>query len=200
MSSYMWRFTVGIGALVMLAGCGNTASNPPAEADANGGAGGQSNVEGLGPIDEASEPTSLHLACGVERPALNLALPCRVGLNLNGKDEPGYHVVECTLADTPGTAVSFTLPLVELPQHLNEPMQLPFALPPPPSVPGATLGDEHFVGELKGTITFSQLDLPGRAFVGDLHGAHFAWSGDKGTQFECGMAHGTIWGVAGQFL
>lgn len=193
------RMLAGIGVLGILAGCGNTTASPPENDASMGGSGGATQVEGLGPFDEAAQPTRLQLACGSERPALNLALPCHVGLNLNGKDEPGYHVVECNLADTSGTAVSFVLPLVELPSHLREPMQLPLAFAPPTGT-GASIGDEHFVGELRGTVTFSRLDLPGRAFVADLHGAHVDWSGDQGTEFECGMAHGTIWGVARQFL
>ncbi|WP_437590339.1 hypothetical protein [Sorangium sp. So ce1000] len=210
MSSFIVRLLVGLLALGLVAGCDGTTTLSPGEEEATddgsssasgGTGGGSAGTPGVGPIDEAALPTRLPMSCSGERRSLSLALPCHVGLSLiNGEDEPGYHVVECELADFLGTAVAFFLPLVELPQLLNQPVQLPFSTFSLPSAPGARIDDERFAGTLEGTATVRQVDLNGRAFIADLQNGHVAWTGDQGSQFECTTIDGPLWAVAGNFL
>ncbi|WP_437739709.1 hypothetical protein WME73_29310 [Sorangium sp. So ce302] len=206
----MVRRLVGLLVLGLVAGCDGTTTLSPGEEEATndgsssasgGTGGGSAGTPGVGPIDEAALPTRLPMSCGGGRTSLSFALPCHVGLSLlSGEDEPGHHVVECELADFSGTAVAFSLPLVELPRLLNQPVQLPFDAFAPPSGPGAMIDGERFVGTLEGTATVRQVDLKGRAFVADLQKGHVAWTGEQGSQFECNTIDGPLWAVAGNFL
>jgi hypothetical protein len=186
----------------MLFECGQTSQDrvPGAEA-ANAGAGGQG--ESVGPINSDGLPASMPMLCPNRAEALAFQLPCAVGLNLSGApDQPGFHVVECELAGMPSqVAVSFIVPLKELPNRLGKTVALPFdGAPPPPPGLGVQLGGQSFTGNLAGDITFEQVDLQGRAFVAHLERGMVNWSGALGGGFECSVVEGPLWAVAGSFL
>jgi hypothetical protein len=157
---------------------------------------------GVGPIDATDLPQELALVCDGPYPSLAIALPCRVGLNLQGPGGAGagVHATECRLTRASDqTAIAFLLPLANLPTLLNQPVDIPFEASAVP-VPGADLGGERFGGALSGVATFSQVSLNDRAFVAELRQAHVSWSGDHGTTFSCEVAEGPFWAVAGDFL
>lgn len=191
-----------VSVLTLLIGCGRTAKDSGAiSPDGSGGAG--TSTPGLGPIDATEQPATLDMQCDQRGRALAFKLPCLVGMNLNGNpDEPGLHIVECELANEPGQiAVTFTLPLKNLPLLMEQPLSLPFdGVVTPPPAPGVDLDAERFVGTLSGVITFSQVDVDGRAFVAALEQGRVAWSGSKGSSFDCSTIDGPIWGIAGSFL
>lgn len=188
-------------ALVLLSGCGGRAKSHAMPEEA--GAAGAPSEPGLGGIDPDAQPSQLGLECDDPLRMLSFQLPCLVGLNLNGDlSAPGRHVVECSLTTTPGqpAAVAFTLPLRDLPEHLNEPLTLPLdGIGAPPPL-GVTLGSEVFTGSLgAGVITFSQVDLDKRHFVATL-AASVSFKGQAGSSFECNTVDQKIWGDAGSFL
>lgn len=143
------------------------------------------------------------MLCPDREEALAFQLPCSVGQNLAGAaDQPGYHVVQCALAGMPSeVAVSFIIPLKDLPMWLGKTVALPFAdVPPPPPGLDVQLGDERFAATLTGEITFEQVDVQGRAFVARLERGVVAWSGALGDKFECTVPPTPLWAVAGLFL
>jgi hypothetical protein len=143
------------------------------------------------------------MTCEGRAESLAFKLPCLVGTNLNGpSDQPGYHVVECELAGQPDhPAVSFILPLLQIPELLHEPLDIPFkGVPAPPAGFGVTLDGERFAGSLSGIVTFTQVDVDGRAFVAQLEQGHVTWSGDQGGGFACSTLDGPLWAIAGGFI
>ncbi len=196
------RVLTGLVALCMLFGCGRTRQDgAPGSAIANAGAGGR--AVGIGPIDSADLSAVLPMVCPNRSESMSFEVPCAVGQNFAGApDKPGYHVVECQLSGKPGqVAVSFILPLKDLPTWLDEPISLPFPdVPPPPPGSGVQLGDDRYVGSLSGEITFEQVDVQGRAFVALLERSSVDWSGSLGGSFECSVLEGRLWAVAGSFL
>lgn len=197
--------------LLLVSACARVQSDAPdtapgASAGAAGtpGAAGAAGTltSGVGPIRTEGEPAALPMACDGAATSLELKLPCLVGKNLTGRDEPGWHVVECELVNQPAqTAVTFALPLVDLPHELNQPLPLPFdGIDAPPSGSGAEVGAERFVGTLSGVLTVSEVDPQGRAFVADLAGGRIDWNGNKGTSFQCTTLEGPFWAMPGNFL
>lgn len=165
--------------------------------------GAEASPSGVGPIDANGQPGALPMTCEGRAESLAFKLPCLIGQNLTGQlDQPGYHVVECELAGMPNqTAVSFIVPLKQLPELLNQPVNIPFdGVPGPPPSLGVALDAEHFVGALSGIVTFTQVDVDGRAFVAHLEQGHVAWTGDQGSTFACSTNDGPLWAVAGSFL
>jgi hypothetical protein len=194
-------------ALALLSSCGRTGHNgdsPAGDNSAGAAAGGtDSSPPGVGPIDASGQPEALPMTCEGRAQSLAFKLPCLVGQNLSGQlDEPGYHVVECELAGMPDqTAVSFIVPLKQLPELLNQPVSIPFdGIPGPPPSSGVALDAEHFAGALSGVVTFSQVDVDGRAFVARLEQGHVVWSGDQGSKFACSTLDGPFWASAGSFI
>ena len=197
--------------LALVCGCGRTEHNdaamaagaPQAGAPQAGAAGDDpSPSSGVGPIDASGQPDAL-VVCPARSEPLTIQLPCSVGQNLAGPvDQPGQHVVECKLRGTLGAdAVFFMLPLAEVPNLLDQPVRLP--LEPAlvaPTEPDAPSGDLHLVGTLAGLITFTQVDLDGRAFVATLEQGQLEWGGDPDGDFNCPTLDGPLWAVAGNFL
>ena len=201
------KYSVALAALALLSGCGRTghSGDSPAGDNAAGAAaaGAESSPSGIGPIDASGQPDALPMTCEGRAESLAFKLPCLVGQNLSGQlDQPGYHVVECELAGMPDqTAVSFIVPLKQLPELLNQPVNIPFdGQPGPPPSSGVALDAEHFAGTLSGVVTFTQVDVDGRAFVGRLEQGHVVWSGDQGSKFACTTLDGPFWAVAGWFI
>lgn len=198
------RVLTGLVALCMLFGCGRSRQDgAPGSAIANAGAGAGGRAVSIGPIDSDELSAVLPMVCPDRSESISLEVPCAVGQNFVGaQDEPGYHVVECQLSGKPGeVAVSFILPLKTLPTWLDEPVSLPFPnVPAPPSGLGVQLGDDLYVGSLSGEITFEQVDVQGRAFVGLLERGSVDWSGSLGGSFECSVLEGRLWAVAGSFF
>jgi hypothetical protein len=190
--------------VVLLNGCGGATSSkamPPNGTAGGSGAGGAAAQPGVGPIDAAAQPTELAMVCQGHE-ALSFKLPCLVGFNFGGQiDQPGFHETECQLIGKPDqTAVNFTLPLVQLPDLLNQPVQIPFRTVPVPPGGGVKIGAERFHGSLSGVAIFTEVDLQGRGFVARLEQGHVGWTGDRGTSFECNTIDGPFWGAAGSFL
>lgn len=191
----------------LLTGCGRTShdADVPAQNSSAGAAAGGSDASppGLGPIDASGEPAALPMTCEGRAESLAFKLPCLIGQNLTGNtDEPGYHVVECELAGEPNqTAVSFTIPLKQLPELLNQPVSIPFdGLPASPPSSGVELDGVRFAGSLSGVVTFTQVDVDGRAFVANLERGHVMWIGDQGTSFGCSTIDGPFWAVGAWFI
>lgn len=201
------KYSVVLAALVLFPGCGRTGHNGDltvSDNSAGAAAGGaEAAPPGVGPIDADGQPDALPMNCEERTESLAFKLPCLLGQNLSGQsDQPGYHVVECELAGMPAqTAVSFIVPLERLPELLNQPVNIPFdGIPGPPPSLGVALDAEHFVGALSGIVTFTQVDVGGRAFVAHLEQGHVTWTGDQGTSFACSTLDGPFWAVAGSFL
>jgi len=199
--------SVALAALALLLGCGRIGHNGDATAgDNSAGAaagGAEASPSGVGPIDASGQPDALPMTCEGRAEPLAFKLPCLVGQNFSGPlDQPGYHVVECELAGMPDqTAVSFIVPLKQLPELLNQPVNIPFdGIPGPPPSLGVALDAEHFAGTLSGIVTFTQVDLDGRAFVAHLEQGRVVWSGDQGGNFACSTLDGAFWAVAGGFI
>jgi hypothetical protein len=166
---------------VLAVGCGGRAENQGSGSAAAAGSpsidvgsvAGSSGTPGIGPIDTSGLPTELPTDCPGITPPPQLALPCKVGISLTSGDGPGsINVLECydlTGETAPPSSpdrplLSTTIPFGSLPTMLNQPFQIPFALPQaPPS--GEVL-------ELTGTVIFSQVDPVGRAFIARLTGAN----------------------------
>ena len=201
------KYWVALAALTLLSGCGRTGHNgnlTPGDNSTGAAAdGAEAWPAGVGPIDASGQPDALPMTCDGRAESLAFKLPCLVGQNFSGQlGQPGYHVVECELEGMPDqTAVSFIVPLKELPELLNQPVDLPFdSIPGPPPSLGVALGAEHFTGTLSGIVTFTQLDVDGRAFVAHLEQGRVVWSGDQGGNFACSTLDGVFWAVAGSFL
>jgi hypothetical protein len=163
------------------AGGGEAAGGSPSTAVAGSSAGGS--APGVGPIDATGLPTELPIDCpGMTSPP-RLALPCKVGQALNGREGPGsYNALECY--DPAGTtALSIIIPFGNLPTMLNQPVQLA-------SFPPAPAGSN-----LSGTVVFSQVDPVGRAFVARLTGGTILWFG-----VTCTIPDTPFWAVQGGFL
>lgn len=194
---------VGWVGLLLVSGCGRTAHDDAKVVDNVPQAGSPSTAPpGVGPIDVAAQPPDLPMACANHEETLALELPCLVGSNLGGNPNvAGFHAVECKLAGDPsGVAISFTLPLSEIPERLGQPLQFPFeGATPVPSL-GTMIGAERFAGTLSGVITFTQVDLESRAFVASLEDGKIDWAGDAGSSFSCSTLDGPLWAVAGNFL
>jgi hypothetical protein len=58
---------------------------------------------------------------------------------------------------------------------------------------------QRFVGTLSGVVTFTQVDLDGRAFVATLEQGKIDWTGDSGGFYTCSI-DGPLWAIAGGFL
>lgn len=196
------RVPAGLFALSVLVGCGRTSQDRvPGGESAKAGAGGQG--ESVGPINSDGLPASMPMLCPDRAEALAFRLPCAMGLNLSGApDQPGFHVVECELEGIPSqVAVSFFMPLIEMPKWLGKTVALPFdGTPPPPPALGVQLGGQSFAGNLTGAMTVEQVDLEGRAFVAHLERGTVDWNGALGGGFECSVVEGPLWAVAGSFL
>jgi hypothetical protein len=90
---------------------------------------------------------------------------------------------------------STTIPFGDLPTTLNQPFQIPFALPQPPQI---GYGGEHV--DLTGTVVFTQVDPIGRAFVARLTGGIIPWVGANGEPITCTIPDTPFWAVAGDFI
>ena len=163
---------------------------------------------GVGPIDASGAPSELVLTCAGAVGPVALSLPCKVGEALPGGGAQSiYNVTECDLAGPQDNmpphipAISLTIPLGEIPTHLNQPFPIGVLPTEPPgfgSLPGYP--GEKFSGSLKGDAVFVEVDPVGRAFVGRLQQATVAFGGDKGDSFSCTVSDGAFWAVAGAFL
>jgi hypothetical protein len=87
-----------------------------------------------------------------------------------------------------------------VPWRRDQPVNIPFDAISGPTPSGVALDAERFAGTLSGVVTFSQVDVDGRAFVGRLEQGHVVWSGDQGTNFACSTLDGLFWAVAGSFI
>ena len=196
------RVLGGLLAVSMFFGCGRTSQDSvPGAESADGGAGGQ--TPGIGPFETDGLATAMPLNCPDRSETLAFKLPCAVGQNFVGSaDQPGYHVVECELVGTPSqVALSFVLPLRDVPKWLGKTVALPFeGVPPPPPGLGVQLGGEIFSGSLTGDIEFEQADVKGRAFVAHLQRGKVIWSGAQGDSFECSTIEGPLWAVGAWFI
>ena len=200
--------------VVLVCACGRTEHNDAAVAGgvpqagatshtpSQAGAASDTPSSDVGPIDADGQPERLAVCAG-RSDALALQLPCSVGLNIAGPlDQPGQHVVECELLGTvEADAISFVLPLADVPELLNEPVPLPFdGTLSAPVGPGAGGGDQHVVGTLSGLFTFTQVDIADRAFVATLEHGVLDWSGDTQGFYTCTTIDGPLWAIAGDFL
>jgi hypothetical protein len=164
-------------------GGGEAAGGAPSIAVAGSSAGGS--TPGVGPIDATGLPAELPVACpGLASPP-QLALPCKIGMSLSSAEGPGsINVLECYELNGK-TAFATTIPFGNLPMMLNQPFQIPFALP-----------QESATGSnLTGTVVFSEVDPVGRAFVARLIGGTMPWMG-----VTCTIPDTPFWAVQGEFL
>jgi hypothetical protein len=142
----------------------------------------------IGPIDFSKAPPELPLACQGDAGHVAFENPCKVGLDLStGSQAAGAHETECRLAGSSDPVIwQFVLPLAQIAQHPSTPLRFPGDVPSIP-VPGAAIdvGGESFKLTLvEGTLSFVQIDPPGRAFVGRFD-AKLEWTGDRGSSFGC---------------
>ncbi len=214
----MRTVVAGLLSMVLLAACGRTSRDGALEGDeaaagissgaggaASDGAGGSApNEPGPSPIDTAGLPSSLPMRCPDLGVTLGIRLPCDVGMNLEFSSEPGYHAFEC--GPPPGVTnyfpMAFILPLKDVPMWLGHTVALPFADVPelPYRKPDLELNGEEFEGELRGTLTFQQVDLENRAVVAQLDDGVVVWTSKSGARVECSIEPGRLWGVAAGFL
>ena len=164
-------------------GGGEAAGGAPSIAVAGSSAGGS--TPGVGPIDATGLPAELPIACPSLASPPQLALPCKIGMSLSGGEGPrSINTLECY--DLAGkVAFSTTIPFGNLPTMLNQPFQIPFALPQVPSTGSS----------LSGTVVFSQVDPVGRAFVARLIGGTMPWMG-----VTCTIPDTPFWAVQGEFI
>jgi hypothetical protein len=183
-----WASGAIVGLTMWLAGCGGATSDEPA-------------MQGMDPIDGIRLLAALPLRCSEGR-ALSLRLPCKIGLNLVGAAaDAGYHVTECQLQQTGDIpAVSFMLPLVELPALLHRPVTLPFDALSPPPAPEVRLDGHRYIGALSADATFGYVDLENRAFIASLEEASIEWLSNDGPRIECVAEGSSFWAIAGTFL
>jgi hypothetical protein len=190
--------------VVVICACGRTEHNdaPIAVGIPQAGAPFDAPSSGASAIDTSGQPNEL-VACPERSDPFAIQLPCLVGRNIDGPvDQPGHHVVDCKMVGPLGTdAIFFMLPLAEVPGLLNEPVQLP--LEPtvfPPAGRDVASGDQPLVATLTGLITFTQVDIDGRAFVARLEQGQIQWGGDPEADFNCSTMDGPLWAIAGDSL
>jgi hypothetical protein len=189
-------------------GCGGHLAAQVAHAD-DGDSGGQNTAKDaspgsgviIGPVDFRQAPEELPLECTGGIGHLAFRIPCKVGLDLSsGSQGPGIHETECLLAGTSALVWSFLLPLAQVAQQPSVPLRFPGDLPSPPAPNFVVeLGGQSFTSSIiEGTLRFTQIDPPNRAFVARLD-AKYQWTGNLGTSFVC-SAGGLLWGAPGSFL
>jgi hypothetical protein len=156
----------------------------------------------IGPVDFTKAPMDLPLQCERDVGHLAFKMPCKVGMNLAvGSQGLGTHETECSLAGSNDSPVwSFLLPLAQISEHPSVPLRFPGDLPSPPVMGTAIdVGGESFTLSIaEGTLSFTQIDPPGRAFIARID-AKFEWTGSLGSSFACDVA-GLLWGAPGSFL
>lgn len=113
-------------------------------------------------------------------------------MSFSGGMEPGIHVLECELQDSPTrTAMGVMVPLARLPELLNKELRIPFdGLP---SAPGYAL-------EIAGTVVFTQVDTAARSFTGRLLNATVRSIGDDTGADVCTVTDQPFWAGPGSFL
>jgi hypothetical protein len=135
--------------------------------------------------------------------ALDLVLPCKVGMPLGGS----FSVVECY--DSSGrTALNFGVGLANAAQSIGRPVPLgsngvdpdgpsPLFLVPPIML---EVDGVKYQGLLKGSLTFEQVDPTGHAFVAFLTREFITWTDPDGRQTDCDFDPMRLWATAGNFL
>jgi hypothetical protein len=184
-----------------LVGCGGRQTlDLPADVDAGTDAGTTSRAT-IGPVDLTQAPAELPTTCDHGIGLVAFDNPCLVGFNLAGQMGVGAHEVECTLAVAGNPiAWSFILPLSQIAAQPDQPLIFPNGSPITPSankhipISGKPAG----VSSVTGTVTFSRLDPPGRAFVARFVGT-MIWTQDSGLTFSCAV-DAPFWGAPGGFL
>ena len=167
----------------------------------------------VGSVDLSQAPASLEMSCNRDVGALALTMPCEVGQSwLSEHDKLGVNEVDCHLTTSGHPMVwTFVLAFYQVLQHPDLPVTFPndpqaspgqsvnFLPPPPGLTTGTEIGGEAFqISNSTGTISFSRIDSPGRAFSGHLKGI-FAWTGTTGSTFSCDV-DGPFWGSPAGFL
>jgi hypothetical protein len=186
-------------------GCSGQTLQSPDDSGSGDGSGGADAAGLLGPVDLSQAPTSVTMDCDHGIGQLAFVNPCLIGENLAGRggNGIGFHETDCHLADGVGDTIAwvFTLPLITIAMHPDQPLIFPTNLPTPPPPPPrsrAEIGGETVtVTHVDGTMTFSRVDPTTRAFSGHLRGT-VTWAGPT-KNFSCSV-DAPFWGAPGGFL
>jgi hypothetical protein len=134
--------------------------------------------------------------CGAKLPAIQLQLPCAIGLPLAGRAS----VVECPVAGTANNKLSFVLDLAGAAGNGNEVGSIPvLGIAPPQDGPIASNGRSFSFKTLRGTAAFSSVDVEGRALLGRFVDAELVLDA-AGIEIVCKSRDSLFWAVPGNFL
>jgi hypothetical protein len=193
--------------VIFVVGCGGRANAPDTDAAAGAGASGfagsptevggassSAGAPGVGPIDTTGLPEAFpEPLCDGPLKSIHLVLPCKVGMPLSA-----FNVVECY--DTAGrTALSFEIELAKAASSIGQPLPFSSAFPHVPTT-SLEVGGVNYTGTLQGTVTFTQVDPAGRAFVASLTRPSVAWKDATGTETDCDLDPMELWATPGNFL
>ncbi len=165
----------------------------------------------VGSVDLTQAPASLEMACNRDVGGLAFKMPCEVGQNIETQNgRLGFNEIECHMTTSGQPMVwSFLLRFDQILSRPDQPVMFPNGghlsnetpdyLSGPTGVKATDIGGEAFsISGSTGTISFSRIDSPGRAFSGHLKGT-FAWTGTTGSTMSCDV-DGPFWGSPGGFL
>lgn len=196
---------MGAAILILVVACGGRASDAGTESNAGApgfagspteiaGATSSAGAPGVGPIDTTGLPQEFpEPLCDGPLKSLRLALPCKVGMPLGS-----FNVVECY--DSAGhTALSFRIELGKAASSIGRALPFAATLPEVPTT-SIEVNGERYTGSLNGSVTFTQVDPAGRAFVAFLTREFVAWKDAAGTRTDCDYDPMQLWATPGDFL
>lgn len=145
----------------------------------------------------ATVPAAPVFDCGPGLPAVALQLPCEIGLPLGGH----VSAVECALTGATGHKLSFILDLdgaARTGHDVGELPVLPFGAPQTHAI---TRDSQTFTFQaLRGTASFSSVDVDRRALLGRFVAAQLVFSSASDETIVCKSHDSLFWATPGSFL
>src|SRR5450432_323831 len=149
---------------------------------------GATGVATIGPVDLTQAPPTLPMTCDSGVGTIAFDDPCLVGSDLSGAPASvGIHEVECTFSSAGHPiAWAFLLPLAQIASDPDQPLTFPAPMTPSSGQVVDVAGQQARVFSVAGSLTFSRVDPPGRAFSAHFQGT-ITWVGVAGSMFTCAV-------------